>query len=256
VSRHHTLCVIALADWRSRTRPRCAAHVCVGADPDPSAGRIHGASPTGRPTAAVFCLVGLWSRRSRVRISSLTSRTARRPCQPPGVTAFALRRPQPRAVQRRVHVLRTESNRRGSRVVCASNSRANPALLLRLRTAFVDGYRRVSAQSSAQTPMQLNHSEKWEIPLECGIEHGETRTRTGDTTIFSRAAGSLKSVDLQGIARDLTAVAASEFPGFCGRLPSVTADGEAHWPFPQPAHAARGQARRASTCTHLSRGGS
>jgi hypothetical protein len=29
-------------------------------------------------------------------------------------------------------------------------------------------------------------SEKKEIPLECGIADGETRTRTGDTTIFSR----------------------------------------------------------------------
>jgi hypothetical protein len=27
---------------------------------------------------------------------------------------------------------------------------------------------------------------KKKIPLECGIADGETRTRTGDTTIFSR----------------------------------------------------------------------
>ena len=33
-------------------------------------------------------------------------------------------------------------------------------------------------------------SEKRKIPLECGIADGETRTRTGDTTIFSRAVRS------------------------------------------------------------------
>ena len=68
MSRHHTLCVIALADWRSRARPRCTAHVRVGADPDPPPGRIHGASPSGRPTAAVLCLVGRASRRERLRL--------------------------------------------------------------------------------------------------------------------------------------------------------------------------------------------
>jgi hypothetical protein len=29
-------------------------------------------------------------------------------------------------------------------------------------------------------------SKKKKIPVECGIADGETRTRTGDTTIFSR----------------------------------------------------------------------
>jgi hypothetical protein len=29
-----------------------------------------------------------------------------------------------------------------------------------------------------------DRSKKWQIPLLCGIEHGEIRTRTGDTTIF------------------------------------------------------------------------
>jgi hypothetical protein len=33
---------------------------------------------------------------------------------------------------------------------------------------------------------ELVASEKKKIPLECGIADGETRTRTGDTTIFSR----------------------------------------------------------------------
>jgi hypothetical protein len=35
-------------------------------------------------------------------------------------------------------------------------------------------------------------AEKKEIPLECGIADGETRTRTGDTTIFSRAVEALE----------------------------------------------------------------
>jgi hypothetical protein len=35
-------------------------------------------------------------------------------------------------------------------------------------------------------------SKKKKIPLECGIDDSETRTRTGDTTIFSRVLVSLK----------------------------------------------------------------
>ena len=50
-------------------------------------------------------------------------------------------------------------------------------------TASVDGHRRVSAQSSAQTPMRLNHSEKWKPRSHAGFRSGETRTRTGDTGV-------------------------------------------------------------------------
>jgi hypothetical protein len=35
-------------------------------------------------------------------------------------------------------------------------------------------------------------SENKKIPLECGIEDGETRTRTGDTTIFRQLHATLE----------------------------------------------------------------
>jgi hypothetical protein len=47
---------------------------------------------------------------------------------------------------------------------------------------------------SARCPIrsQFSLSENKKIPLECGIANGETRTRTGDTTIFSRAVLTLE----------------------------------------------------------------
>ena len=50
------------------------------------------------------------------------------------------------------------------------------------------------SQQSARCPIEYPNrvqpvsSEKKNIALECGIANGETRTRTGDTTIFSRRA--------------------------------------------------------------------
>ena len=52
----------------------------------------------------------------------------------------------------------------------------------------MSGDRRLGAQSSAQWNARRVPSEKTKNPLECGIADGETRTRTGDTTIFSCAA--------------------------------------------------------------------
>jgi hypothetical protein len=39
---------------------------------------------------------------------------------------------------------------------------------------------------------ELVASEKKKIPLECGIADGETRTRTGDTTIFRQMLRTLE----------------------------------------------------------------
>jgi hypothetical protein len=56
-------------------------------------------------------------------------------------------------------------------------------------------------QQAARCPIECPHegqipsSEKKKIPLLCGIADGETRTRTGDTTIFSRGPDSLNSAD-------------------------------------------------------------
>ena len=53
-------------------------------------------------------------------------------------------------------------------------------------------FRTASNTSRARCPIECpmnsraGPSEKKKLPLSCGIADGETRTRTGDTTIFSR----------------------------------------------------------------------
>jgi hypothetical protein len=72
----------------------------------------------------------------------------------------------------------------------------------------------------------LSPSEKKRILLECGIAYGETRTRTGDTTIFSRGAGipltTLKNLQFRGIS---TAAITSPMFANCGRLSRIWALG-------------------------------
>jgi hypothetical protein len=86
---------------------------------------------------------------------------------------------------------RTCETTRRSRVAFISNSAPNPAPGQALRPC------RSKTRKSARCPIEcpnsaeLVASEKKKIPLECGIANGETRTRTGDTTIFSRGPESL-----------------------------------------------------------------
>jgi hypothetical protein len=70
-----------------------------------------------------------------------------------------------------------------------------------------------SARCPIECPMnaRTGRSEKKKIPLECGIADGETRTRTGDTTIFSRAAVRLKLPRFAGDSRVPACLSASGF---------------------------------------------
>ena len=54
-------------------------------------------------------------------------------------------------------------------------------------------------------------SEKKKIPLEYGIADGETRTRTGDTTIFSRV---LYQLSYLAVAAREPSTRIREFDGF------------------------------------------
>jgi hypothetical protein len=91
-----------------------------------------------------------------------------------------------------VHVVRTESNKRRSRVVFVSNQ----ARETRAGYGFVSGddHCQQLTRCLIECPIerQITSSEKKKIPLQCGIADGETRTRTGDTTIFSRGSRCLE----------------------------------------------------------------
>jgi hypothetical protein len=50
---------------------------------------------------------------------------------------------------------------------------------------------------------QFGLSENKKIPPECGIANGETRTRTGDTTIFSRYVLAVERREIPGNDRFL-----------------------------------------------------
>ena len=58
--------------------------------------------------------------------------------------------------------------------------------------------RRVLEWARCPIRSQFAWSENKKIPPECGIADGETRTRTGDTTIFSRAAVSSETGPFAG----------------------------------------------------------
>jgi hypothetical protein len=62
------------------------------------------------------------------------------------------------------------------------------------------------------------------------IRDGERRTRTADTTIFSRASSLLSSRHLQGFRRIRPALRCPRFPALCGRLPSERAHGGVRGP--------------------------
>jgi hypothetical protein len=59
----------------------------------------------------------------------------------------------------------------------------------------------------------------------------ETRTRTEDTTIFSRAGLFLSRVDLRPFSSFWACLTRTPFPGLCAPFPDVTADGGARRPF-------------------------
>ncbi len=60
---------------------------------------------------------------------------------------------------------------------------------------------------------------------------GETRTRTGDTTIFSRAALRVQGPHLQGLLVFLRRSARPDFPALCVHFPGEKADGGGRLPF-------------------------
>jgi hypothetical protein len=81
---------------------------------------------------------------------------------------------------------------RWSRVVLISNTGLQP----RARTGFapmpIDDKKSARCPIECPNSAELVASKKKKIRLECGIADGETRTRTGDTTIFSRGPRSLE----------------------------------------------------------------
>ena len=64
-----------------------------------------------------------------------------------------------------------------------------------------------------------------------GLQDGETRTRTGDTTSFSRVELFLSRTCLQEFSPRSGCLAASAFPALYGRLPCETAHGGVRGPF-------------------------
>jgi hypothetical protein len=110
----------------------------------------------------------------------------------------------------------------GTRVVFASNSRANPALLLRLRTASVDGHRRVSAQSGAQTRMQRGPLREMENPTAMrdsavarpGLEPGTPRF----SVVTSRACEDTQSLENTRFRRSARSTATSAIAGLSPRF--------------------------------------
>jgi hypothetical protein len=79
-----------------------------------------------------------------------------------------------------------------------------------------------SARCPIECPIRarLESSENKKIPLECGIADGETRTRTGDTTIFSRGSTTgecgLFPATTRGAVAGLRAHTFPRFPRDCG----------------------------------------
>jgi hypothetical protein len=109
-----------------------------------------------------------------------------------------LRRRQPPSMPPMSDAARTESNKGGNRVVLTSNR--TPKLARARGPAHQHDGQGSSARCPVECPnsAELVASEKKKISLLCGIEDGETRTRTGDTTIFSRAAVSSETHPFAG----------------------------------------------------------
>ena len=76
-------------------------------------------------------------------------------------------------------------------------------------------------------------SGKQKTPSQSGFPNGETRTRTGDTTIFSGGS----ATEARPISRDFLAVGgrwpSPRFPAFSARFPGDNADGDSRLPFRQ-----------------------
>jgi hypothetical protein len=93
------------------------------------------------------------------------------------------RSPTAAVPERRDRRTRTSHTKCGGSVVLISNRTPKPPRALGLARQHDD------SGSSARCPIECpinarpGLSEKKKIPLECGIADGETRTRTGDTTI-------------------------------------------------------------------------